>query len=155
MPLWINDGGSTTWRSVTEFSINDGGSTTWRTVTTAWINDGGSTTWRQIYSNRALASLSGLDYSGSDPTLGLLRISWTTSGDMTGLTITIDADFAGGSTYGSSVDSGVATTATPYDSTLSGMVGFSTLDTTNIRLRLMEGATVVDELTMSGPYAFA
>lgn len=155
MPTHINDGGSTTWRTVTEFSVNDGGSTTWRTVTDAWVNDGGSTTWRKIWSNRSFLTILGLDYGG-DPTLGLLRISWTTNGSMTGLTVTVDADFAGGTTYGSAVDSGLdPSTGTPYDSTLSGLSGFSTLDTTNIRLRLMDGVTVVDEITMAGPYAFA
>lgn len=154
MALYINDGGSTTWRTATAFYVNDGGSTTWRDIQEAWVNDGGGTTWRKFWSSRSLVSLTGLDYGG-DPTLGLLRISWTTAGDMTGLAITIDADFSGGSTYGSPVDSGVSTSGTPYDATLDGMTGFSTLDTTNIRLRLMDGVTVLSELTMSGPYAFA
>lgn len=155
MPLYINDGGSTTWRTVTEFSIYDDGGSTWRTITEAWINDGGSTTWRKFWSARGFLTIQGLDYGG-DPDLGLLRISWTTQGSMSGLTVDVNADFAGGTTYGSSVTTGLdPSSGTPYDSDMSGLPGFSTLDTTNIRLRLMDGVTIVDEITMAGPYAFA
>lgn len=149
MPVSIYDG--SVWRKATSIYIKDGGGT-WRTAKNAWIYDG--STWRLGYNSGTISSLYGRDYGG-DPLLGLLRIRWTQSGDTSAFTVNIDADLAGGTSYGTSVATGVdPTTGTPYDADMSSFPGFSTLDSTNVRVRLMDGATPVVTLTMAGPYAF-
>lgn len=137
------------YRTATAVYAYDGSA--WRTATGVWVYDGGS--WRQGFTNASISALSGKDVP-HDPTLGVCRLTWTYSGDVSAMLITLDADFAGGTTYGYNVDSAIDPTLGTYDTSLNGVFGFSTLDTTNFRMRLMDGATIVSELTVNGPYAF-
>jgi hypothetical protein len=147
MSLSIYDGSN--WRTAVAVSIYDGSA--WRTAKGVWIYDGSA--WRLAFTDGNISGLYGRDFDG-DPTAGNLRIRWTESGDTSAFTVDIYADFAGGTSYTTEIATGVdPTSGTPYDAYLDGMSGFTSLDVTNVRVRLLNGADVLTTLTMAGPYA--
>ncbi len=76
--------------------------------------------------------------AGCDPLLGLIRVNWTTFGDVGGAEIEVYADF--GSGY-SLVQGSITPTDETIDLDVSGMVGFASLDTTDFRVDLKNGGS--------------
>lgn len=72
---------------------------------------------------------------GCDPLLGLGRLEWTTAGDLTGATIELYAD-PDGLGY-QTVQTGVDPTLGVSNFDVSGLTGFTSLDSTSFRINLI------------------
>lgn len=78
--------------------------------------------------------------AGCNAALGLIRVSWTTEGNMAGRNIQTQYAIPAGSGIWSNIGSLQDPLNLTEDYDLSGVVGFTTLDDTDIRIRLLIGA---------------
>lgn len=131
---------------------------TWRLTKDLWAWDGSQ--WKlvkQCYIYTGLAwelchvAYSSLDSfvlyntaSFCDPTVGNFQATWTyTTGDVADWGMTLEYSFNSGVSW-SPYASGIALTSTPYNGTMDGIPGFTSLDSTYFRLSMLSGATHAD-----------
>lgn len=134
------------WRTATSLYIYDPSAATWRTAKEAWIYEPTGAQWHLGFAAGTISSLAGMDVGGS-PTDGLLDLTWSHSGAVDLFTITIDADLAGGTTYGTNMWSSGDPTLDAKSLDFSGTPGFTTLNSTKIRMQLVWNGEIVKQLT--------
>lgn len=135
MPMYWYDSG--TWKLTQKLYVYDAG--TWKDVAQCWIWDGNTSSWQSIYSSTELLTADVCDTFG-DPTSGNYTASWTySSSNIANWIIRIEARFGGGSWTLAADD--IDPTNSPYDGSVDGFFGFTTLDTTDFRISLLDSAT--------------
>lgn len=134
---------SSAWQETQDLYVNDGQrGDPWKRVIECYIYDGSA--WKLCFiAEASLDSFTVLDdSSGCDPTLGNVLISWTysvpagTEGDWY---INIDFSFDNGSSW-TQWKSNLGLDDGPIGDSLDGQVGFSSLDNTWFRLRMVRVA---------------
>lgn len=148
MPMyWETNPATGNWQLTKDLWVWDAGA--WQPVRAAWIWSGSA--WEQCHvASGSLDSITVKDVA-CDPVLGSFRVSWTyTTLFPSEWTITIDYSFNGGSSW-TTYDSGIDLTTSPYNGSLDGLPGFSTLDSTDFRISMVSGST---QATSSPRYAY-
>lgn len=135
MPMyWYNSG---TWRETTDLSVWNG--STWKQVLQCWIWDG--IAWKLTHTAPTiLQNVVVSDYPLCDPTNGSFRVTWSyTSANIDDWYLRIEYSFNGGASYATYL-SFIDPTSSPFDGTLDGVGGFTSLDNTYFRISLISSA---------------
>lgn len=150
MPMyWETTPASGNWRLTTDLWVWNGSA--WLPVKSAWIWTGAA--WELCHVAPTTLDSFTLYNSAAfcDATVGNFRATWSyTSGDIASWTISLDYSLNYGSTY-TTFASGIDPTTLQYDGTMDGIPGFSSLNATYFRLRLVQGGV---DATNSPRYAY-
>lgn len=152
MPAQIHfyDTGTATWKQADTAWVYTGG--IWQTVNAAWVWDGA---WRKVYST---ATFNALDVFNVDPfcdaTAGSYRVAWSYNTAASGSTVNIEYDVGYGWLTGPSA---IPIADNSYDGSLSGVFGFSSLDSTSFRVSIFDPDDANNQIigspkTLSGPF---
>jgi hypothetical protein len=146
MPMYWYD---STWKQTTDLWVWNG---SWTNVQECYIWDGSN--WKLCHTAPAsLDSFSICDIS-CDPELGNFRASWTyTSAFASNWKIELAYSFDSGTSW-PVYDNNIDITTSPYTGTLEGFFGFTSLDNTYFRLRMIDVATSTVDATNSPRYAY-
>lgn len=151
MPMyWETTPATGTWQLTKDLWVHDGAG--WEPVRAAWIWTGAA--WALCHT--ASASLDSVTVKdvACDPVLGSFRVSWTyTTLFPAEWSLSIEYSFNSGSTW-TTYASGIDVTTSPYDGSLDGVSGFSSLDSTDFRVSMVSGSTQATDSprTASPPY---
>ena len=144
---WETDPASGTWRLTTDLWVWDG--SIWSPVKSAWIWSGAQ--WELCHTAPASLDSFAIYDRICDPTLGVFRATWSYTGvDITSWNIAVDYSFNSGASY-TTHTSNIDPTDLQFDGTLDGLSGFTSLDNTYFRLRLLQGSV---NATNSPRYAY-
>lgn len=141
------------WRTAIGLSIYDKPATTWRTAKNVSVWDQAAGVWRLGFTTASISSLTGDCVAYGNTTSGQFDVTWTTSGDLTGFSVTLDWKIAANSASGTYSTNWVtgqsATSGTTYSgdaSVLSGWAGDMNTAGSKvfIRARLVYGSIDAD-----------
>lgn len=139
--FWYNTG-SATWRETEDLYVYH--SSTWKQVLQCWIYDG--INWRLTHTAPTSLDTATIGDTSCDPDLGNFRASWTyTSPNISDWEIKIEYSFNSGSSY-TVLANNIDPTTSPYDGTVEGLSGFTSLDNTYFRINLV---STVDNATQA------
>jgi len=132
--FWEHTPADGVWRKTKKLFVWHSGA--WVEVQTCWIRNGGQ--WKKCFTNVDLtaAQLFNNDFF-CDPTMGTFYLTWSTVGDVSTYLIKLEYSFDVGNTW--TQHSLTATSAGSLYDSLDGIFGFSTLDTTQFRVTLIDG----------------
>ena len=139
----------TAWKETIDLWVWNGA---WTNVEECYIWDGSN--WRLTHTAPAsLDSFNICDVS-CDPLLGNFRASWTfTAAYSANWKISLSYSFDNGASY-TVYDNNIDITTSPYSNTLDGFAGFTSLDDTYFRLRMIDSAGGTIDATNSPRYAY-
>jgi hypothetical protein len=139
----------TAWKQTTDLWVWNGA---WTNVEECYIWDGSN--WRLTHTAPAsLDSFNICDVS-CDPTQGNFRASWTfTATYSANWKIQLAYSFDSGNSW-PIYDNNIDITTSPYTATLEGFFGFTSLDNTYFRLRMIDVTTSTVDATNSPRYAY-
>jgi hypothetical protein len=130
MPMWWEQSG--TWKETDELFVWS--SSAWQRVRQCWIWTGSA--WASCHVDPASLDSVFISDTGALPTDGDISVSWTYTAAIPGdWYIKIEASFSGGAYL--QVATNVALTSSPWTGSVNGLVGFTTLNSTDFRVSMI------------------
>lgn len=139
----------TAWKLTTDLWVWN---SAWTPVQECYIWDGGY--WKLCFTSAASLDSFVICDTSHNPSYGNFTASWTyTTATPENWKIALYYSFDSGSTW-TALNTNISITSSPYDGTVEGLVGFSSLDDTYFKLRMIDVTTSTIDATNSPRYQY-